>query len=437
MITRRSGRILLGVGLLAAAGYAFAPHLSNRISTAAVINSEVIRIVAPMDGIADERLPAPGAMVAAGEVRPMMRRLVADDREFHRLTHDLALVRAQIAEARRGLGVLDAHDRALAGRAAVHAEATRARLVAEIAEARAEHDGAEVAIAQARAELAHVRTLNAARHVAQVRVEAAEAALHRAEAAAHAAAARVARLEVEQRAAEAGVQLRDGQNDVPYSVQQRDRVMLERRALADRLAEGEAREAALATALAAEQEARLDRTRYDYATGHDALVWERHATPGAPVEPGEALLDLVRCDRLFVEVALPDTAYSALATGQPAHVRLRGGTELAGTIRSIRGAGARSRKTLLAAERPAEHGARLTVEVALPADAAARIAPEGESGFCGIGRLAEVSFPAGLGPIGAGLARPLDALADALRAAADRVLGLAGEPHLAARAATP
>lgn len=437
MLARRSSRILFGVGLLAAAAYAFAPHLSNRISTAAVINSEVIRIVAPIDGIADERLPPAGTVLAAGGIRPMVRRLVEDDRELHRLAHDLTLVRAQIAEARAGLAQLEAHDRTLAERASVHARATRARLDAEIAEARAEHAGAEAAIAQARAELAHVRALNAARHVAQVRVEAAEATLRQAEASAQAAAARIARLEVERRAAEAGVQLRDGQNDVPYSVQQRDRVMLERRMLADRLAEAEARETALDAALAAEQAAQQERRRYDYTLPNDAVVWERHATPGAPVKPGETLLDLVRCDRLFVEVSLPDMAYSALAAGQPAHVRLRGGTELEGTIRSIRGAGARSRKALLAAERPAEHGARLTVEVALPEDASARIAPGGEGGFCGIGRLAEVSFPAGLAPAGAGLARPFDALARALRDAADWALGLAIGPRLAARAAAP
>jgi multidrug resistance efflux pump len=433
MLARRFGRILLGAGLLGVAGYAFAPHLTNRISTAAVINGEVIRIVAPIDGLADDRLPAPGTLLPAGRVQPMVRRLVEEDRELHRLAHDLALVRAQIAEARQGLDVLAAHDRDLAERAAVYVAATRARLDAELAEARAEHAGAAAAVAQARAELAHVRALHARGHVAQVRVETAEAALRQAEAALEAIGARITRLEVERRAAEAGVQLRDGQNDVPYSVQQRDRVMLERRTLADRLAEAEAREAALAEAFAAEQAARAVRSRYDYVAAHDVLVWERHATPGAPVKPGEALIDLVRCDQLFVEVGLPDTAYGALAAGQLAEVRLRGGAELEGTIRSIRGAGARSRKTLLAAERPGEHGARLTVEVALPADAARRIAPEAEGGFCGIGRLAEVSFPAAPGAIEA-FARPLEALARAVRGAAAWALDQVG-PGLAARAA--
>jgi multidrug resistance efflux pump len=433
LLTRRFNRMLLGVGLLGAAGYAFAPHLNNRISTAAVINSEVIRIVAPIDGLADERLPGPGALLAAGEARPLVRRLVAEERELHRLGHDLALVRAQIAEARRGLDQLDTHDRALAERARVHAEAARARIAAEHAEARAEHEGALAAIDQARADLAHIRTLHAQRHVAAVRVEAAEATLRRAEAAAEALAARIGRLEVEQRAAEAGVQLRDGQNDVPYTVQQRDRLMLERRLLADRLAEATAREAALAAALAAETEAQHDRTRYDYAPAGDLLVWERHATPGAPVKPGEALLDLVRCDRLFVEVSLPDLAYSALAPGQAAHVRLRGGTELEGTVRSIRGAGARSRKALLAAGRPAEDGAQLTVEVALPADAASHITRGAEGGFCGIGRLAEVSFPAVSGPF-AEVAERLGALARRLRDTPDWAVGLAA-PSLSARAA--
>lgn len=430
MLTRRFSRVFLGVSLLGAAGYAFAPHLSNRISTAAVVNSEVIRIVAPIDGVADEQLPGPGVALAAGSVRPVVRRLVAEDRERHRLAHDLALVRAQIAEARQGLAQLDAHDAELARRAALYVEATREKLAAEIAETRAQHAGAQATVAQARAELDHVQALRAARHVAQVRVEAAEAALRQAQATVDALAARLARLDVEHRAVLAGVHLRDGHNDVPYSVQQRDRVMLQRQALTDRLAEARAREVALVAALAAEEAARLDRDRYELSLAHAAIVWERHATPGAPVKPGEVLLDLVRCDDLFVEVALPDTAFGALHVGDTARVRLRGGVELGGTVRSIRGAGARSRKTLLAAERPAEHGARLTVEVALPRDAAGLIAPEGEGAFCGIGRLAEVSFPIDLNPLGDGIAR-------LLRDAAGWAVDLAARLGVSARAETP
>lgn len=430
MLARRSSRILVGGGLLAAAAYAFAPHLSNRISTAAVINSEVIRIVAPIDGVADAHLPGPGVTLAAGDTRPAVRRLIAEDRERHRLAHDLALVRAQIGEARQGLAQLDAHDAELARRVALYVEATREKLAAEIAETRAQQAGAEAAVAQARAELDHVLALHAARHVAQVRVDAAAAALRQAQASADALAARLARLEVEHRAVLAGVHLRDGHNDVPYSVQQRDRVMLQRQALTDRLAEARAREAALTAALAAEEAARRDRDRYDLSLAHAAVVWERHATPGAPVKPGEVLLDLVRCDDLFVEVALPDAAFAALAVGDTARVRLRGGVELEGTVRSIRGAGARHRKTLLAAERPAEYGARLTVEVALPADAAPRIAPEGEGAFCGIGRLAEVSFPVVLTPLGTGIARWL-------QDAAGWVVDLAARLGVSARAGTP
>lgn len=432
MLTRRFHRVFLGVGLLGAAGYAFAPHLTNRVSTAAVINSEVIRIVAPLDGLAEETLPGPGTVLRGGETRPLVRRLVAEDRELHRLAHDLTLVRAQAEAARRSLEALEAQDGALADRARLHGEAARARLAAELAEARAEHAGALAATALAEAELVHVRTLYAQRHVAPVRVEAAMAALRRAEATAEAVAARIARLEVELRAAEAGLHLRDGQNDVPYTVQQRDRLVFERRVLAERLTEAAARERALASALAAEEASRRDRTRYDFTATGDLLVWERHATPGAPVKPGEPLLDLVRCDALFVEVSLPDLAYSALAPGQPAAVKLRGGPDLDGTVRSVRGAGARNRTTLLAAARPAEDRVQLTVEVALPAEAAERIT-QGESGFCGIGRLAEVSFPAASGPL-AEMAERVGALVSRLRETADWAAGLVVE-RLSARAA--
>lgn len=77
----------------------------------------------------------------------------------------------------------------------------------------------------------------------------------------------------------------------------------------------------------------------------------------------------------------------------------------------------------LAADRPGEAGARITVEVMLPPGAASVLGASAEHDFCGIGRLAEVSFPIAMGPgmaaAAAATRRVLDAGGTVLRGARD------------------
>jgi hypothetical protein len=125
------------------------------------------------------------------------------------------------------------------------------------------------------------------------------------------------------------------------------------------------------------------------------LVWARHVTPGTPVRTGQPVMDLVSCAALAVEVALPDSAFGAIEAGMPAQVLFRGGIALEGRVREVRGAGTRARETPRAALLPGESRPRVAALVALPREAAERLAPgehEAES-FCGIGRTAEVRFP--------------------------------------------
>lgn len=394
MMSRRFGRLLLGVGLIGAAGYVGVPHLTHRISTAAVINGELIRLSAPTPGIADPALPTPGTVLAAGTEIPLVRRLVPEERERFRLANELAAVRAQIDRLRRSLAVLEAHEQDVARRGEHLVEAAAEVLLREREEVEAAHEAARARVVQLATEVAHAEEMHRRGLFAATRVEAARAAHAAALAEAQTMTARIARIEAQRRALLAGVHLRDGFNDVPYSVQQRDRILLLRETALDRLAEATARETVLTAAIAMEEVAQGLRERFAHRLEAPMLVWQRHATPAAPVGPGDTLLDLVRCDRMFVEVSLPDRAFASIVPGVVATVRVAGGVVLEGEVSSVRGAGARNRSVLTAAEVPGEAGARLTARVALPQDAADKLAHPSDGSFCGIGRLAEVSFPA-------------------------------------------
>lgn len=394
MLSRRFSRLLLGVGLLGAAAAAGLPHLTHRISTAAVVNADLVRLSAPIAGVADAALPQPGTLLPAGTEVALVHRLVPEERERFRLAQELESVRAQIARLDETLAVLAAHEREVAERGRKLVVAAEEVLLRERAEAEAARTAARARVVRAAADLAHAEELQRRGLFATPRVEAARAAAAAAQAEEDALSARIERIEAQIRALAIGVHLRDGYNDVPYSVQQRDRVLMMREAALDRLAEATARERVLAAALAAEEEASRRRSHFVQRIEAPMMVWQRHVAPGAPVGSGEPVLDLVRCDHLYVEVSLPDRAFGAVAPGETARVRLPGGLALEGDVAALRGAGARASRALAAAELPGEPGARLTVRVALPADAAERLAHPSDGSFCGIGRLAEVSFPA-------------------------------------------
>ncbi|MCS6855570.1 MAG: HlyD family secretion protein [Elioraea sp.] len=394
MLSRRFGRILLGLGLIGAAGAAGLPHLTHRISTAAVVNADLIRLSAPLAGVADAALPGPGSVLPAGAELALVHRLVPEERERFRLAQELESVRAQIARLDETLAVLAAHEREVAERGRRLVAAAEEVLLRERAEAVAARGAARARAAQAAADLAHAEDMHRRGLFAAPRVEAARAALAAVQAEEEALTARIERIEAQARALSAGVHLRDGYNDVPYSVQQRDRLLIMREAALDRLAEAQARERVLVAALALEEEAVGRRKLFTQRIDAPMLVWQRHVAPGAPVGAGEVMLDLVRCDRLYVEVSLPDRAFASVGPGETARVRLPGGLALEGEVAALRGAGARASRSLTAAELPGEPGARLSVRVSLPANAAEQLAHPSDGSFCGIGRLAEVSFPA-------------------------------------------
>jgi multidrug efflux pump subunit AcrA (membrane-fusion protein) len=396
MLSRRFGRAVFGSALLLVAAYAFAPHITHRISTDAVVTADLVTLLAPIDGLAAPGLPAQGTRLPAGRELPLVVNLQAEMRELHRLRHEIASAEARrqaLAELR---GELARRRAELEARSARHAAASLARIAAEIAEAEAELSGRTAARERAAAERQRAEELRAGQVLPAAELEARRARLAEAVAAEDAARARIARLRVEQAAMREGLTLRDGHNDVPYSRQQAERLAVDLAVLEERIADLVSRIATLREALAVEERQHVDRVRFVHPLEAPMLVWARHVAPGTPVRAGQPVLDLVSCADLVVEVALPDSAFGAVEPGMPAQLLFRGGIALEGRVRELRGAGTRGRETPRAALLSGETRPRSSVLVSLPRDAAERLAPpdhEAES-FCGIGRVAEVRFPA-------------------------------------------
>lgn len=390
-------RIGLAVVLFSVVLWGVAPWFTHRISSSAVINAEIIRYASPIPGIADPALPEPGRVLAAGSELPLVTRLITDERDRLRAQAELAQVRSRISRARDMLRRLAEHEEEVVLRGHRLQAAVSEVIAAETDEARANYQAALARIQRARADLTLAEDMRARGLWSPVRVEAARVALVTAEAEAETAAARLRRLDTEQRALLVGARLRDGYNDVPYNQQQLDRIFLLRENVLDRLAEAEAQEESLTAALLAEEEAQRTRRRYAPSVSADLVVLRRHVTPGSPIQPGTVVADLINCQELFVEVALPDRAFRDVAINMPAEIVLSGGLRLEGKISALRGGASRREEPLLAADFPRPPHDHMIVRIALPADAHALLTREQGrhegAAFCGVGRFAEVLIP--------------------------------------------
>ena len=207
--------------------------------------------------------------------------------------------------------------------------------------------------------------------------------------------ARIQRLKVERDSAQKGIFIANGASDAPYSQQQRDRLALRRQELETEILQ----QTSIAKQLAAEvteERSRLERIGHsDVLLPADHVVWSVLASPGSTVTEGQTILDLADCTRRFVVVDLPEREFEQIKPNASAEVRLIGGDEWRqGNVLRVIGSAVRTDDRLLAAQVPHPTSSSITVEVELLQDRS-----EAEhSGFCNIGRLAEVRFQrSGLG----------------------------------------
>ena len=208
------------------------------------------------------------------------------------------------------------------------------------------------------------------------------------------AEARSLRLKTELESARGGVFLRDGGNDVPYSQQQRDRLVLRRHELETEMLQKASRSVQF-TMQIEEERRRLNRVgHFDLSLLKGHVVWSVAASPGSTVTEGQTILDLADCEHRFVAVDLPEREFENIQAGDAANVRLIGSDEWGqGVVRQVRGSAARTDDRLLAAQVVAPSAGSIRVEVALTL--AEDDSHANRNSFCNIGRLAEVRFHRG------------------------------------------
>jgi multidrug resistance efflux pump len=388
-IRSRTIRIALALSLIALSAWAFVPYVTYRIAPSAFVNAELLRVAAPIAGQLAQDLPHKGEFVSTPVTVSLITSISPDRRHLLDLDRELAVAEERAALARKQLNEITATDAELEKRVEAYRNGMVKKLGDEVAEAEAETNGCLAEAHQRQDVGLRMEKLVQSGNASQIRSAEAQAVQQATLTRCEMAQARWRRLQGELTSAQNSVFLRDGTNDVPYSEQQRDRLLLRRQELETTVLEGSARSQQL-TAQIVEERERINRlTHADLTLPQAHVVWSVSASPGSTVTEGQTLLDLADCAHRFVAVELAERDFEQIKAGDVAYVRLIGGDDWRqGKVKRVRGSAARADDRLLAAHVPSPDAGSITVEVALPPDEAMA----DHNDFCNIGRLAEVRF---------------------------------------------
>jgi multidrug resistance efflux pump len=408
-VRSRMARLAMAFTLIALSAWAFFPYVGYRIASSAFVNAELVRVTAPIPGRLARDLPRKGDFIEQPATVTLIEALSRDHRHMLQVTSQHAVAKERADLARKQLTEIAAADDKLAERTQIYRDGMIARLGHERDESNAEKTGCLAEVEHRREVGSRMEQLVKGGTASQVRSNEALASHQAASTRCDMADARLQRLQTELVSAQDGVFLRDGANDAPYSQQQRDRLLLRRQELENKVLDESLQSSQLAAEMSEERE-RLDRlSHFDLRLPAHHVVWSVAASPGSTVSEGQTLLDLAACEHRFVAVELPGREFEQIKAGAPAFVRLIGSDDWKqGQVRQVRGSAARADDRLLAAQVPKPDPNSITVEVGLPQDNA----QADRNSFCNIGRLAEVRFERSGFAFLDGLGRKLQQLAD-------------------------
>lgn len=392
----RYARIALGVGLISLAAYVLWSRNSSVSSRVGYVNGTVIKLYAPIPGIAQLDPLEPGQALQKGQVLG----LITNDRNPQLETDRQNLV-TRLAQSEAERNALDAQIESRENvRSQLLSKANNQQLLEEQffqqgwERTRNELRQAQENLAFAEIEAQRYRSLVASGAVSQ---QLADAALSQAREAQAIVAAKQNELQRQQTALAAmrqGLQLDSARTLSIPELRRLDLeseiidLMLKRQTVSTTIQEIRQEITNIRRQLKLQQQAEIK-------APIQGVVWSitnRTGLLGIPLTAGDPLLDLVTCEDTWVTALVSERDRGRLRVGQRANIQLLDGTNttISGKIRSIRGGpGKVTAGTDVAVPPPDLVRNELEVQVSL----LEKSAELGPSNFCGIGQSVSVTFP--------------------------------------------
>ncbi len=394
MFSNRFLRLTAAALLMLAVCWTLFPHATNYISTSAVVNAPLLSIKSPIDGRIEAASSGLAEAVATGQ-RMVLVQSGRKDRELLQelLARDHLLAAETEAKARqaRELSALRAE---MARREELYRSELAGWLRVHSAELRAELEAATATRQETEDRIARSRALAGEGTLALANLKQDEAELARATAAVGAAQARLEATGRELEALGQGILVQHGTSDVSYSQQRIDDIDLRLNELSAEREGLAADRAALAARIKDAERENAARESFEPIASARGVIWRASGAPGSAILTGDEIMQVVDCERRFVEVAVSERLFDAIRPGSTAWVQFRGSSEhFAAKVAAVRGSGAKFSNPQLAAETPVVAEGQLRVLVPLqPAQAGVTSASGGDAAFCDVGRTAEVRF---------------------------------------------
>ncbi|BDW96273.1 hemolysin D [Thalassospira tepidiphila] len=386
-------RLTVALAIVVIAIWQLAPLTVSDIRPNGVVNAKLVTIQAPISGQLVRAIPDVGEPVSAGSVVTR----ITDDTEpqalLAQLDGEYQLLRSRKTALVEKLSTLNGLRRELGERVREMVTGSMESLHYKMLEAAARQKGWMSVVKERDLSLARQKTLLADGHVAKARVEEAESLLEQAQQEVERARADEERYRKESGALEKGVFVGDGQNDVPYSQQRLDEVVLAIADLNVQLTETNGRMASLEKQLRDESARAGRRESMLVRSPIDGLIWRRMATELATVTKNNDLAKILDCSDIRIEVPVDESLSDRMEIGAVVSVRLQGSPEtFEGIISGVIGTRAVSPELEYAALPPLLKKDEVLLVVNIP-DSGFEDRPET---FCNVGRRAEVSIPSRL-----------------------------------------
>ncbi len=381
-------RLFLAAAMVLLVVYYMSLTLTNRVAIESRVNAEFIPQVAQIDGSLVGDLPKRGQIVRKGEVLAHIRADRVDDRTLIELRQSLSVISTRIQAQERVRADLTTEYDALAGRRAHHADLMRERLVAignELAASLriAREDQALAAEALQRGnKLRTSETISASQHETLTHThEKAIANSARIE-------ALIAQNKTDQTAIAYGVTLSGNYADIPYTTQRMDEVRIKLIAIDGELRDLSEQVGHMKKRLAAEERRIAKMSEQIVVSPVNGVVWHSRDTAGQEILRGTSVVDVIDCDRIFVEATVYERFLSRIKVGEQARVKLMGDDrKFTATVFSVLGSAINIHVGDNVAVPMRKNPGEATILLSLDGND-----ERFRSSMCGVGRIAEVVF---------------------------------------------
>jgi multidrug resistance efflux pump len=377
-------KTLVGVVVIAVAGWMPVRALLQTTSTEAIINARLITLRAPIEGQIDRLASvAVGTELQSGAPLLGIINSRAERGRLDSLAQLVSQLEGEIAAlTSRQVSLQKLHQEYSASGEAFRA-GRMAQLQSRIAETQSEISAASAKHEEAQQNLDRAQALSDAGTGTLVALERAQRDATVAKRTLEALGHRRNTLDVELVSLEQGIFVGDSYNDRPQSLQRADDITLRLNEVSSDIGQRQARLTSVRTELAEERGRFARRSMAALVAPTNGSVWEVMTSPGESVVLGQDLVRLLDCSGLVVTATVGEAAYNNLHVGQTAKFRFRGeSTDHVGRVISLTGVATAPANLAIQPAALAKEPYRVTVAV-----------PElVKSGRCSVGRTGRVTF---------------------------------------------